>query len=71
MMTQVSREPGRAPGHAEVNKETLTTLQELMPAGKVTPVIDSRYTLAEVPATIRYLEQGRARGKVVITVCAS
>ncbi len=55
----------------KVNKETLTTLQELMAAGKVTPVIDSRYTLAEVPAAIRYLEQGHARGKVVITVCAS
>ena len=38
-----------------------------MRAGKVTPVIDRHYKLSEVPEAIRYLEQGRARGKVVIT----
>jgi hypothetical protein len=51
----VLRQPDRALGHAEGVKETLTTLQELMAAGKVTPVINSRQTLAEVPAAIRYL----------------
>jgi len=40
----------------------------LMQAGKVTPVIDRSYKLSEVPAAIRYLEQGHARGKVVIAV---
>jgi len=53
---------------SNLNKEDLTILRDLMQAGKVTPVIDRRYTLSEVPAAIRYLEEGRARGKVVITV---
>ncbi len=53
---------------AELDKEDLTTLRDLMQAGKVTPVIDRRYRLSEVPAAIRYLEEGHARGKVVITV---
>ena len=39
-----------------------------MQAGKLTPVIDRRYKLREVPAAIRYLEQGHARGKVIISV---
>jgi len=39
-----------------------------MEAGKVTPVIDRRYTLSEIPEAIRYLEEGHARGKVVITL---
>ena len=53
---------------ARSNKEDLTILRELMEAGKVTPVIDRRYTLSEVPEAIRYLEEGHARGKVVITL---
>jgi NADPH:quinone reductase-like Zn-dependent oxidoreductase len=36
---------------------------ELMQTGKVTPVIDRRYTLSEVPEAIRYLDEGHARGK--------
>jgi NADPH:quinone reductase-like Zn-dependent oxidoreductase len=40
----------------------------LIEAGKVTPVIDRTYPLSEVPAAIRYLERGHARGKIVITV---
>jgi NADPH:quinone reductase-like Zn-dependent oxidoreductase len=51
---------------AELNKEDLGVLSELMQAGKVTPVIDRQYGLSEVPAAIRYLEAGHARGKVVI-----
>lgn len=43
-------------------------MHELMAAGKVTPVIDKRYKLSEVPEAIRYLEEGHARGKVVITL---
>jgi NADPH:quinone reductase-like Zn-dependent oxidoreductase len=50
------------------SKEDLTLLRELLEAGKVTPVIDKRYRLTEVPEAIRYLETGHARGKVVITV---
>jgi NADPH:quinone reductase-like Zn-dependent oxidoreductase len=41
-------------------------LADLMQAGKVTPVIDRRYKLSEVPAAIRYSEEGRARGKIII-----
>ncbi len=53
---------------AKITREDLAILGELMEAGKVTPVIDRRYTLSEVPEAIRYLEEGRARGKVVISV---
>jgi NADPH:quinone reductase-like Zn-dependent oxidoreductase len=53
---------------AELNKEDLSFLGDLMQQGKVTPVIDRRYSLSELPAAIRYLEAGHARGKVVISV---
>jgi NADPH:quinone reductase-like Zn-dependent oxidoreductase len=53
---------------AKLNNEDLTILSDLMRAGKVTPVIDRTYPLSEVPDSIRYLETGHARGKVVITV---
>ncbi len=43
-------------------------MRDLMEAGKVTPVIDRTYPLNQVPEAIRYLEQGHARGKVIITV---
>ena len=52
---------------ARSSKEDLTIMQELMKAGKVIPVIDRCYTLSEVPEAIRYLEEGHARGKVIIT----
>lgn len=50
------------------NHQDMLVLKELIEAGKVTPVIDRTYPLSEVPQAIRYLEQGHARGKVVITV---
>jgi NADPH:quinone reductase-like Zn-dependent oxidoreductase len=50
------------------NQEDLQALKELIEAGKVTPVIDRTYSLSEAPEGIRYLEEGHARGKVVITV---
>jgi len=50
------------------NGEDLVALKELIEAGKVTPVIDKTYPLSEAPEAIRYLEDGHARGKVVITV---
>jgi NADPH:quinone reductase-like Zn-dependent oxidoreductase len=53
---------------ATPNNEDLHLLKELLEAGKVTPVIDRSYPLSEVPEAIRYLEEGHARGKVVITV---
>lgn len=48
-------------------KHHLATLTELIEDGKVTPVIDRTYPFADIPAAIRYQEQGHARGKVVIT----
>ena len=53
---------------ADLNQKDLTVLSDLMRAGKVTPVIDRRYKLSEVPAAIGYLEEGHARGKVVINM---
>ena len=53
---------------ADLNKNDLTFLGDLMQEGKITPVIDRHYRLSEVPDAIRYLEEGRARGKVVITL---
>ena len=49
-------------------KEDLALLEELFEAGKVVPVIDRRYPLSEVPEALRYLEEGHALGKVVITL---
>jgi NADPH:quinone reductase-like Zn-dependent oxidoreductase len=48
--------------------DDLLDLTRLIEAGRVTPVLDRTYPLSEVPKAIRYVEQGRARGKVVITV---
>jgi NADPH:quinone reductase-like Zn-dependent oxidoreductase len=53
---------------AALTKKDLTVLSDLMAAGKVKPVIDRRYKLSEVGEAIGYLETGRARGKVVITM---
>jgi len=50
------------------NQEDLATLEALFAAGKVVPVIDRRYPLSEVPQALQYLEEGHAKGKVVITV---
>jgi len=50
------------------NQKDYAFLIELFEAGKVIPVIDRRYLLDEVPEALRYLEEGHARGKVVITV---
>ena len=46
----------------------LTVLKELIEASKVAPVVDRTYPLSEVPAAIQYLQEGRAQGKVVITI---
>ena len=49
-------------------KEDVVLLKELIEAGKISPVIDRTYSLADVPEALRYLQEGHARGKVVITV---
>jgi NADPH:quinone reductase-like Zn-dependent oxidoreductase len=53
---------------AKPNQKDLVFMKELLEAGKVVPVIDRRYPLREVPEAIRYLEEGHAKGKVVITM---
>ncbi len=53
---------------AKLTKDDLTALRELMEAGKVTPVIDRTYKIGETQAAVRYLEEGHAHGKVVVTV---
>ena len=51
---------------AQMRKDDLAILGDLMQDGKVTPVIDRRYRLSEVPAAMRYSEEGHARGKIII-----
>jgi NADPH:quinone reductase-like Zn-dependent oxidoreductase len=53
---------------AHVTTRDLELLSELIEAGKVRPQIDRRYRFTEIPAAIAYLEQGRARAKVVAEV---
>jgi NADPH:quinone reductase-like Zn-dependent oxidoreductase len=53
---------------AELNHNDLAYLADLMQSGKITPVIDRSYKLNDLANAIRYLEQGHARGKVVISV---
>ena len=53
---------------ADMNNKDLTGLAELMKSGKMKSVIDRTYKLSEVPAAVRYIEEGHARGKVVISV---
>jgi NADPH:quinone reductase-like Zn-dependent oxidoreductase len=50
------------------NQADLMVLKELCETGKVRPVIDRRFQLSEVPAAVRYVEDGHARGKVAITL---
>jgi NADPH:quinone reductase-like Zn-dependent oxidoreductase len=53
---------------ADANQKDLTILADMMQSGRMKPVIDRTYKLSELPDAIRYLEQGHARGKVIITV---
>jgi NADPH:quinone reductase-like Zn-dependent oxidoreductase len=53
---------------ARLKKDDMEYLRDLIQSGKVTPVIDRRYTLDQTPEAMAYLETGRARGKVVITI---
>ncbi len=53
---------------AKPNKKDLLFIKELLETDKIKPVIDRRYPLSETAEAIRYLEQGHARGKVIITI---
>ena len=53
---------------ARMDRDDLAILGDLMQEGKITPVIDSRYGLSEVPAAMRHSEEGHARGKIIINM---
>lgn len=52
---------------ATANRKDLTTLKEMVEAGKVTPVIDRSYGLSEVPEAMQYQGEGHTRGKIIVT----
>jgi NADPH:quinone reductase-like Zn-dependent oxidoreductase len=58
-------------GIAKFNQQDLTTLKELLEAGKVVPVIDGSYPLSETADAFRYVEDVHPRGKVVVTMAQS
>jgi NADPH:quinone reductase-like Zn-dependent oxidoreductase len=49
-------------------KDSMAVLQEFLEAGKLTPLVDRTYSLTELPEALRYLQEGHAQGKIVITV---
>ncbi len=53
---------------AKLTKDDLNVLRDLMQSGKVAPVIDRTYKMSDTQAALRYLEEGHAHGKVVITL---
>jgi NADPH:quinone reductase-like Zn-dependent oxidoreductase len=53
---------------ARQNRKDLILLKKLIESGKLTPVIDRTYPLGEAAEAIRYLEEGQAQGKVLVTV---
>ena len=66
----MSEKGGRKMGgvSAKIDQKDMEIIKELLEAGKVVPVIDKRYSLSEAAEALRYLGEGHARGKVVITV---
>jgi len=52
---------------ANINKKDLVLLKDLLEAGKIVPIVDRRYPLSHVAEALRYLGEGHAQGKVVIT----
>jgi NADPH:quinone reductase-like Zn-dependent oxidoreductase len=56
---------------ASINQKDLAFLKDLLEAGKVVPVIDRRYRLSDAAEALRYLAEGHAQGKVVLTVQSS
>jgi NADPH:quinone reductase-like Zn-dependent oxidoreductase len=67
---RMSENGGRKMGSvtARTSQKDLTVLKELLEAGKITPVIDRSYPLSEAKEALRYMGEGHARGKVVITM---
>ena len=67
LTTRMGARPARA-FLAPVSRETLPLLSDMLAAGTLTPVIDRTDPFDQIPEAIRYVEDGNARGKVVITV---
>jgi NADPH:quinone reductase-like Zn-dependent oxidoreductase len=63
-----SKKVGGLLSNPSQHQQDLAFLKELLESGKVMPVIERRYALSETTEAIRYLEEGHARGKIVITV---
>jgi NADPH:quinone reductase-like Zn-dependent oxidoreductase len=53
---------------AKENAADLSVLRGLVESGNVTPAIDHTFPLSQVPQAIRYLQDGKARGKIVIII---
>jgi NADPH:quinone reductase-like Zn-dependent oxidoreductase len=68
VISMTGRQKMGSMGVAKPNQKDLAFMKELLEAGKVVPVIDRRYPLGETAEALRYLEEGHAQGKVVITV---
>ena len=62
------RKMGLQMGWKPFKQQDVAILRDLIEAGKIKPVIDRRYGLAQVPDALRYLESGAGRGKIVITI---
>lgn len=66
-----SRKGGKTLGNmgmAQANKKDLNVMKELIETGKIKPAIDQQYPFSEIQAAMRYLEEGHAKGKVVVTI---
>jgi NADPH:quinone reductase-like Zn-dependent oxidoreductase len=68
LVSSIGRQKVGLMGSAKANQKDLLYIKDLLESGKVVPVIDRCYPLSETAEAIRYLEQGHARGKVIITV---
>ena len=68
VISMTGRQKMGSMGVAKPSQKDLVFIKELLEAGKVVPVIDRRYPLGETAEALRYLEEGHAQGKVVITV---
>jgi NADPH:quinone reductase-like Zn-dependent oxidoreductase len=53
---------------AKLTKKDLTVLKDLLESGKIKPLLDRTYPLRDAADALRYVEQGHAQGKVVITI---
>jgi NADPH:quinone reductase-like Zn-dependent oxidoreductase len=53
---------------AKPNSGDLTIIKDLIEKGKISPVIDRKYPFQELPEAMRYLEEGHARGKIIVSI---